>query len=79
MKTPWLAGLSEEKKEEIRKEFASSVTIRKRLAEICDKKLSTNERERVTKEAYASPNWAYLQADAVGYERALREIISLLS
>jgi hypothetical protein len=34
--------------------------------------------DRISKNSYDSPNWAALQADGIGYERAINEIIALL-
>lgn len=78
MKTCWTAGLTKEKAEEIRQDFNSSGVLRERLDEIIAKKIASSNRDRTLKNTYDSPNWAYIQADSIGYERALEEIRSIL-
>lgn len=79
MKTSWTKGLTPEQATEVRKDFQGSAILRKRLKELCDEKVEASYAVSASKDAYSNPNWAYLQADARGYERALKEIISLLS
>jgi hypothetical protein len=78
MKTVWTAGLTPEQTTEIKKDFVGSAILRKRLTAILEGKTSSSRDASMTKDGYANPNWAYLQADARGYERALSEVISLL-
>lgn len=78
MKTSWLAGCTPEQAKTIRSDFSGSVYIRKRLSEILGEKISSSMSSTRKKDCYASASWPYLQADAVGYERALTEVISLL-
>lgn len=79
MKTLWTAGLGKEETVDVRQNFKEALVLRKRLSEILEKKQETSVRESRSKEGYDSPNWAYLQADRRGYERALQEIVDLLS
>lgn len=79
MKTRWISGLEDKQDvDDVKGSYASSKLIRERLATILREK--SNSRERASMEAsdYDCPNWAYKQADAQGYKRALSEIISLL-
>lgn len=78
MKTSITAGLDDQQKEEVISSFLASATFRERLATILQKKIDANSKEVRSKDAYGIANWAYLQADAVGYERALEEVCSLL-
>jgi len=78
MKTVITSGLSEERKKEIRQEFVGSAALRGRLSEIASNKIKTSHDKSVSEESYDSPNWALKQADARGYERALKEFISLI-
>lgn len=78
MKVSWLNGLSEEQKAEMKKEFVSSVALRRRLSVLTNEKIETSRTAARQKNLYDSPSWALLQADNIGYERALFEIISLL-
>lgn len=78
MKTVWTKGLKDQEKEEMITSFSSSALIRKRLTALINEKITTNRKSSIGVDKYNSPGWAYLQADAVGYERALEEIISLI-
>lgn len=78
MKTIWLDGLSDEKKVEMRRDFVGSSLLREHLSKILENKVE-NARSRARAACtYENPNWAYLQADTIGYERALYEVISLI-
>lgn len=79
MKQNWLKGLNPERKKEVTEDFKAGVGLRKRLEEMLNEKVETNRTSVRIKDAYNNPNWAFLQADAVGYERALYEVISLIS
>jgi hypothetical protein len=78
MKTTWIKGLVKERSEEIRREFESAVLFRKRLNEILAEKIDSKRAKQTSEGLYESPSWAFQQADLNGYERALKEIQSLL-
>ena len=78
MKTALTAGLTKEKATEVRSEFIHSVHFRERLIDVLNGKKASFRSEVTSKTSYESPSWAFLQADAIGYERAIDEIISLL-
>lgn len=78
MKTVWTKGLNAEQTTELKKDFVGSVILRKRLQAILEDKVTLSREGSMTKEGYTNPNWAYLQADARGYERAMSEVISLI-
>lgn len=78
MKTSLLSGLNEEDKKEIKGLFIEALRLRKRLNELLLKKIETTQSERLEKINYDSPSWAFLQADLNGYERGIREAMSLL-
>lgn len=78
MKTVWTKGVEAEISKEIELQFKASAVIRKRLAAILEEKYNTADKSRLLKDAYDSPNWAYKQADLVGYHRAITEILSIL-
>jgi hypothetical protein len=79
MKTVWTNGLTPEEKTELKKDFVGSVILRRRLKKLLEDKENASRKASISKEGYENPNWAYLQADARGYERAISEIISLIS
>lgn len=68
-----------EEREEIEESFRHSHKIRERIVEILKDKIDTNRRSGRSREALASPSWAYGQAYDIGRESAFSEIISLLS
>lgn len=78
MKQSWTTGLDKEVAVGIRQAFKECLLIRKRLTEILENKSQSSVRASHSKDGYECTNWAYKQADARGYERALREIIELL-
>jgi hypothetical protein len=78
MKSSWTLGLSEQQVQEVRKEYASSPVLRERLAILLRNKLDVSETNAQAKVNYEKPSWAYHQADANGYKRAINEIISLI-
>ena len=78
MKLNWTKGLSGDAKKDVVQEYASSSNLRKRLEVLLQEKQSSSQKAIISKDAYDSPNWAFKQADAVGYQRALEEVISLL-
>jgi hypothetical protein len=79
MKTILTAGLSDLQSEEVTREFSQSGVLRERLIDVLNGKKESLRSEVRSKASYESPSWAYLQADANGYERAISEVISLLS
>lgn len=78
-KTAWTKGLTGEKRIEMERELQSTALLRSRLSSILEEKIQSRRVKKVSEEEYASPSWAFKQADAIGYERALSETISLLS
>lgn len=79
MKTILTKGLTKEKAKELESDFKASAFLRERLSAILEDKNNALRREIRQKNMYESPSWAYIQADAVGYERAIYEVISLIS
>lgn len=78
MKTSWTHGLDEQMAKDVAGDFKSSLVTRKRLAELLQSKIDSAETSSLNKDNYDLANWAYLQADLVGYKRALKETIKLI-
>lgn len=76
MKTVWTKGLDTQLEVDVKSAFKSSTVIRARLADLCSEKIDTSL--STNKAQYESPSWAYMQADGIGYRRAMEEVISLL-
>lgn len=79
MKTSITSGLNDVQASEIKSEYLGSQQLRKRLIELLIKKQQSSLKKRRGEDVYDSPNFALLQADQIGYERAIDELISLLS
>lgn len=78
MKVSWTKGLTPEEEKDVRANFLEALVLRKRLRRVIEDKISEARRTSIAKSTYDNVNWAYLQADEVGYERALKEIIDLI-
>lgn len=79
MKVSWTKGVDKELAIDIRQNFKESLVMRKRLTQLLEEKAEVSLAASRGKVTYDNPNWALLQADAVGYQRALQEIISLIA
>lgn len=79
MKVSWTRGVDSELQVDIRQNYKESLVMRKRLQALLEDKVQVSTQNARSKVSYDSPNWALLQADARGYERALCEVISLIS
>lgn len=78
MKTCWKKGLDTQQQQDIAGNFVSSSLLRQRLITILVERKQKSMDASNNKEGYASPNWAYQQADSRGYERALEDIMELI-
>lgn len=74
----WTRGLDTQLTIDVKQNYRESLVIRKRLKQILKDKVEEAHNASLTKDKYDCPNWALLQADAMGYERALKLIDSLL-
>lgn len=79
MKASWTKGLEPELEKEIRGDFLSSRIVRHRLITILEEKIKSAQILAMDKDGYNIPNWAFKQADLIGFQRALKEIIDLVS
>ena len=79
IKTRLLVGLDKDEKEEMRGMYLHSLRLRKRIASILEGKRQSHFKAQTNRDNYETANWAYAQADAMGYCRALQEVISLIT
>jgi hypothetical protein len=79
MKQSWTSGLNKELATDVRTNFRESLVVRRRLVKMLNDKINASTKEGRSKLLYDNPNWALLQADQRGYERAFAEIIELIS
>lgn len=79
MKQSWVKGVLAENIAIIKEDYVASAGARARLVDILMDKIRVSTTVKLQKEGYLSANWAYAQADTIGYERAIYEVISLIS
>lgn len=79
MKTTIVKGLTKEQISEMEASFNAGARFRDKLVELLMARIEDARKGARSRDAYSSNSWAYLQADAIGYERALFETISLIS
>jgi hypothetical protein len=79
MKVAITKGLDKDEAKDMRAAFNAAQILRKRIISILTENIDAKRRDSVNNAGYESPNWALKQADTIGYERAVRELISLLS
>lgn len=79
MKTVWTKGMKPQEKEEMKQQFNAAVHLRQRLNELLLEKTKHSSDTLRQRSNYENPSWAFQQADGIGYERALFEVISLIS
>lgn len=79
MKSSWTQGLDDQSVKDVRGDYISSLVTRKRLAVLLEKKIKEADTTSLNKDGYDVANWALKQADLIGYKRALKEIINLIT
>ena len=79
MKKSWFKDLDEQSIIDLKQAYKESLLVRKSLSKLLEEKKRLSHAKSFSSTSYDNPNWAYLQADARGYERALNEIIELIS
>lgn len=79
MKSSWVNGLDKQETIDLTQNYKESLVMRRRLVALLEEKATSSFKLSHAKGGYENPNWAYLQADARGYERALSEIIGMLN
>lgn len=78
MKTIWFQDIKDkEDQEQFKKSVLGSKIVLDKLIQIVYTKAKIGEGSTSTD--YESPSWAYRQADKIGYQRALKEIIDILT
>ena len=78
MKTSWFAGLDADQKLDVKQTYLSSGVMRRRLKSMLQDKINEHFKAQQLRANYEKSNWAFEQADAMGYCRALNEVILLL-
>ncbi len=78
MKKAWLSGLDTQQEEDMRGSYIAALLMRKKLEELLQERMTSSHLSLCAKNLFDSPNWALVQAEGRGYERALHEITQLL-
>lgn len=75
----WTANLpTPEAKAEFELRITNSADVLQRMGQIVKEDLRASLASTRREDAYNMPNWAYFQADQVGYQRALHRILELI-
>ena len=79
MKTVWFKGARDDQSKSDRKsQIVSAAKALEILTGILEEKIKEKESERNLPKCYELAGFAYFQADACGYIRALREVQSII-
>ena len=78
MKTSLSKGLDDEQKRSLSQSWKEGLVARRALHKWAETKIDAIVKEMVSKDAYKTSNWGYLQADSVAYIRALEDIKTIL-
>lgn len=65
--------------EEFENRCTASSDLFAHFATVLDKGLTAHKASQLQVSKYDIANWAYLQADSIGYQRAMEEVIQLLT
>lgn len=77
MKASLTNGLDKTREIDVRGSFKASRVFRDRLIEVLNKQIEDKRRASCAESAYENPNFPFKAADNMGFERALRLVISL--
>lgn len=80
MKSNWTKGLKRGSDEwkDLEAAYAASSLLRSKLVEILKDLNESEVKSRLSATDYESAAWAYKQADAIGFSRAITKVINLL-
>jgi hypothetical protein len=73
-----LASVSKEQREEFIKRCTANHDLFESFAAALQRKLDDHQSSAKKPDKYELAGWPYYQADSVGYQRALAEVISIL-
>lgn len=80
MISAWTKHLpDEEEKKRFQSAANGSKVVLNRLQALLDEMKTDAENTELSTKLYESPSWAYIQADANGYKRCLKQISKLIN
>ncbi len=74
-----LKQFDKDKHEEITSRFLENEDLINAVKTAINEKISDSFSRMTATSSYNNPSWAYYQADQLGYQRALKELIDLIS
>lgn len=72
----WTTGLSKNEKKELEYAINNSSVVFNRLRHILDQRLEASIADQHSQLKYETPNWPLLQADYIGYQRAIKDLLT---
>lgn len=78
MKLKLLKGLDKDQVDELKEHYVRSQIFRKYLLKVLQEEIESLHASMRNEDNYNSPNWAYLQADRLGQEKALKRVVGLI-
>jgi hypothetical protein len=80
MISAWTKHISnDEDKERFKSAVLGSKLVLQRLQALMDEMKTDTENQELSTKLYDSPSWAFIQADANGYKRCLKQISKLIN
>jgi len=80
MISSWTKHLkTEEEKQTFKNTVLGSKTALNRLSQLLDEELESTKYSQLDPNNYGSTNWPYLQADKIGYARALETVKKIIN
>lgn len=78
VKSSWFNGLDERKAGEVKASLLASEVVMKRLKVMLEKRIEESYQAQRSNSNYNDPNWPLKQADYIGTQRTLKEILDLI-
>ena len=80
MISAWTKHITDEdEKKRFQNEVQGSKRVLQRLQALMDEMKTDSENQELSTKLYDSPSWAYIQADANGYKRCLKQLSRLIN
>ena len=79
MNLKWTKGLSKQRAVEVKVDLLNAQPALKRLTLLLQTELESSLKEMASKESFHTPSWSHKQANYLGEQRALRDVINLIS
>lgn len=79
MRPIWNKHIEKDEAKELEDTLKANWRLFEIITSILEEKIEVVDRDSIKVSGYDCPNWAYKQADIVGYKRAVQEMIKLFS